>query len=141
MTAWEATYDGDRSDDGYGLPAWRREFVAVGGEFVCLGALAGHCSGCWRGALSAACAEGDGGGKVRDLDGCFCGSGGAASNACLFVAGRGWDGRRTWRRGACGCALELCDCGSMVDRLFGARNPTRDERGAVAWDLEEGGAG
>ena len=82
---------------GYGPDAGCGECVAIGGELVCVGALAGGCAGRWRGDLSAAGAEDDGGDSVCDLDGGVCGSGGAAAAACLCVADR-W--RTAWARSA-----------------------------------------
>ena len=55
-----------------------------------------------------------------------------------FDSGGGYAG--TWCSGARGYALEFCDCRTVVDGFAGTRRQARDERGALAWDLEESGA-
>src|SRR5277367_167327 len=136
MTMWGRIDDGDGSEPD----AWRGERLAVGGELVCFGALAGRGAGCRRGDLSATGAEDDGCGKVCDLDRGVCGSSSVACSECILATGKRRDGCARCD-GAGRCAVEFCDCDPVVDWLSGARRQTGDERGEVAGNLEESCAG
>ena len=108
----------DHDADGSDPYSRRRENVPAGGEFVCVRALAGSCTGgwVWRFAFDwfrgrqLRCGLRSGQRCLRCLRCC---------RWCILCVGSGRHSR-AGARAARGCALELCDCGALVDGFAGA---------------------